>query len=192
MKEKADYQAQRYFYDLRQLSSYCDAAHIQAVNAQKSNSIDFYADLKRRIDEFLDEGLRYISIDAEIHKTPLHCINTHQYEHVDRKTIESINLPPYIPFHASLAPLAAEYNISQILNDSQNYITKKTHLRDSLDEPQIAGIITKDIALKTCFHQAIEKLHHNAISEIIVPYGHFQDHDVALRHFIGQKFDTKP
>lgn len=187
MGEQVEYKAERYFYDLRQLASYCDMAHTQATTMCKANSAAFYGALQQLINSYIAEDLRYISItakDAQNKKSPLHCINAHVYEHVNRKDIDALNLPPYMAFKPSLLPIAAQYCVEQILNDSHLAIQRKQNLRDSLNEPQIAEIISHDIALKTNFHQAVEKMKHHKIDMVIVPTGHFNNPDVALRYHI--------
>tara|TARA_R110002126_G_scaffold13118_1_gene55882 strand:- start:113820 stop:114392 length:573 start_codon:yes stop_codon:yes gene_type:complete len=170
MSTEQNYTAQRLFFDLRQLQSYCESGRTHAQNQQKEKSEIFYARLESRIRDMIADGKIYIAIAGSETKSPLHCINTHQFEYIDTGLAQAFNTQNLNSYAPSNAPIAGEYSFAQMLTDTDDYIAHKTQLRNSLDEKMIQNIIGHDITIKHTFRANVLSLAQSGEDAVLVPY----------------------
>lgn len=179
MTEKV-YTAERLFFDTRELLSYCENALEQHPTQNSPKDYRFYSSLRDRLKDFVDKEHYYISIAGQEDKTVLHCINMHRYE------VEGLNVALEFThnsglIHApSINPIGAEYNYGVLLEQTQDYIDRKEHIRQKSKGSPIEGIMQRDIELKTAFAQTVRTLDKHHSDNIIIPYDRKSTYDSAV------------
>jgi hypothetical protein len=170
LTKQPDYTAQRLFFDLRQLQSYCESGRTHAQNSRQSEKETFYTNLEGRLRDMIADGQTHIAIAGNETKSPLHCINTHQFTFIDAGLAQKFNAHNHNPYAPSNAPVAGEYSFTQMIADTDEYIAHKTQLRDSLDEKMVQNIISHDITLKNTFRANVLSLAQSGEDAVLVTY----------------------
>ncbi len=170
MSKNPDYKPERLFYDLRQLQSYCESSRAYAQNSSQSEKENFYSSLELRLREMIKNGETHIAIAGNETKSPLHCINTHQFSFVEAGLAQAFNAHHHNPYAPSNAPIAGEYSVTQMIADTDAYIVQKTQLRDSLDEQMVQNIISHDLTLKNTFRANVLSLAQSGEDAVLVNY----------------------
>ncbi len=170
MSKNPDYKPERLFYDLRQLQSYCESGRAYAQNSRQSEKENFYSSLELRLREMIKNGETHIAIAGNETKSPLHCINTHQFSFVEAGLAQAFNAHHHNPYAPSNAPIAGEYSVTQMIADTDAYIVQKTQLRDSLDEQMVQNIISHDLTLKNTFRANVLSLAQSGEDAVLVSY----------------------
>ena len=170
MSKNPDYKPARLFFDLRQLQSYCESGRAYAQNSRQSEKENFYSSLELRLREMIKNGETHIAIAGNETKSPLHCINTHQFSFVEAGLAQAFNAHHHNPYAPSNAPIAGEYSVTQMIADTDAYIVQKTQLRDSLDEQMVQNIISHDLTLKNTFRANVLSLAQSGENAVLVSY----------------------
>ena len=187
MEDQQNYKANRLFYDLRQLHSYCELGMNQPFPKDQERNKAFYTGLFKRTAELLDEGHLFIAIAGDEEKSPLHCINTHQYEVVEDIFSSELETNGHIPHQSTIEAIAGEYSPAQIINDTNNYISRKTVLCADLDENMVTDMIQRDIELKRQFLTHAQSLAQQNDGAIHVVFHGNQNKDTAVQNHVFQK-----
>tara|TARA_R110002124_G_scaffold287365_1_gene474197 strand:+ start:136446 stop:137060 length:615 start_codon:yes stop_codon:yes gene_type:complete len=180
VNKTSDFKPTRLFYDLRQLLCYCETLGPLSTSPDIPENPEFYDSLHKRIKGFIKDGHEYIAKDTQIAISPLHSLNTHQYEFIDGDIAEQLKAQNKQSYRSSVDAIAGEYCAEHVAHNIGEYLKRRTALVDSLDEPHVKNIIQSDIRLTQIFQSQVDHMIDDNITAILVHFPPCKSHDSCL------------